>query len=173
MNIKLIESPTEKDWLEVKRRALVTVGMSPKNAPTDEWKHSILEARHSPIRRLHFSFYLEGIPSWVSVHLVRHIHAQPYVKTQRNDRQDKFDRGEAPQNTPVNMIWDMNAEELMIIANKRLCMQASAETRAVVREMCKLVEASYPEFKGLLVPICEYQGHICHEMYPCGRYQKQ
>lgn len=173
MNIKLIESPTEKDWLEVKRRALVTVGMSPKNAPTNEWKHSILEARHSPIRRLHFSFYLEGIPSWVSVHLVRHVHAQPYVKTQRNDRQDKFDRGEAPQNTPVNMIWDMNAEELMIIANKRLCMQASAETRAVVREMCKLVEASYPEFKGLLVPICEYQGHICHEMYPCGRYQKQ
>lgn len=173
MNIKLIESPTEKDWLEVKRRALVTVGMSPKNAPTDEWKHSILEARHSPIRRLHFSFYLEGIPSWVSVHLVRHVHAQPYVKTQRNDRQDKFDRGEAPQNTPVNMIWDMNAEELMIIANKRLCMQASAETRAVVREMCKLVEASYPEFKGLLVPICEYQGYICHEMYPCGRYQKQ
>lgn len=167
MNIQMIEFPTEKDWLEVKRRALVTVGLNPKNAPDDEWKHRILEARHSPIRRLHFSFYLEGIPSWVSVHLVRHIHAQPYVRSQRNDRQSEYDRAKAPQDAPVNMIWDMNAEELMAIANKRLCNQASPETQAVVREMCKLVEAQFPEFKGLLVPMCVYHGGVCHEMYPC------
>lgn len=66
--IKLIESPTEKDWLEVKRRALVTIGKKPVNPPTSEWKREILEARHSPIRYLRYSFYLE-IPSWVSVHL--------------------------------------------------------------------------------------------------------
>ena len=24
-------------------------------------------------------------------------------------------------------------------------------------------------FKGLLVPMCEYHGGVCHEMYPCGR----
>lgn len=46
--IKLIESPTEKDWLEVKRRALVTIGKKPVNPPTSEWKREILEARHSP-----------------------------------------------------------------------------------------------------------------------------
>ena len=169
MNIQMIESPNEQDWLAVKRRALVTVGLNPKNAPDSKWKHDILEARHSPIRRLHFSFYLEGIPSWVSVHLVRHIHAQPYVRSQRNDRQSDYDRAKAPQDAPVNMIWDMNAEELMIIANKRLCAQASPETRQVVMRICQLVEEKYPEFHGLLVPICEYQGHVCHEMYPCGR----
>lgn len=172
MNIQMIESPNEQDWLAVKRRALVTVGLNPKNAPDSKWKHDILEARHSPIRRLHFSFYLEGIPSWVSVHLVRHVHAQPYVRSQRNDRQSDYDRAKAPQDSPVNMIWDMNAEELMIIANKRLCAQASPETRQVVMRICQLVEEKYPEFKGLLVPICEYQGNRCHEMYPCGRYQK-
>lgn len=66
------------------------------------------------------------------------------------------------------MIWDMNAEELMVIANKRLCFQASAETRAIVMHMCAMVEAANPEFKGLLVPMCKYHGGKCHEMKPCG-----
>lgn len=167
VKISMIESPTEQDWLEVKRRALVTVGLNVKNAPDFEWKKKILQAEHSPIRRLHFSFFLENIPSWVATHLCRHIHAQPYVKSQRNDRQKDYDRNKAPQDAPVNMIWDMNAEELMTIAHKRLCNQASLETRKVVREMCKLVLDKYPEFEGLLVPLCEYRNGKCTEMFPC------
>ena len=166
MKVELLEKPSEKDWLEVKRRALVTIGKKPVTEPTEEWKHDILKARHSPIRRLMFSFYLE-CPYWVSVHLCRHIHAQPYVKSQRNDRQSEYDRNYAPQNESVSMIWDVNAEELMVIANKRLCKQASEETRQVVKMMCELVMSEYPEFKGLLVPSCVYNGHICHEMKPC------
>lgn len=80
MKIELLEYPTEKDWMEVKRRALVTVGKKPVNPPDSEWKRRILWARHSPIRYLRFSFYLE-IPYYVSVHLVRHVHAQPYVRS--------------------------------------------------------------------------------------------
>ena len=168
-NILLTAYPTERDWMECKRRALVTVGLKAKTPPTDGWKHSILEARHSPIRYLKFSFDLIGIPYWVSVHLWRHVHAQPYVRSQRNDRQDEYDRNKAPQDAPVNMILDVNAEELMVIANKRLCNQASQETHAVVRRMCDLVEKQCPEFNGLLVPMCEYCGGVCHEMKPCGR----
>ena len=96
MKIQMIEHPSEQDWIAVKQRALVTVGLTAKTAPSEEWKHKILEARHSPIRRLHFSFLLKDIPSWVSVHLVRHIHAQPYVRSQRNDRQSSYDRTKAP-----------------------------------------------------------------------------
>ena len=101
------------------------------------------------------------------MHLVRHIHAQPYVKSQRNDRQDNYDRTKAPQDSPVTMIWDMNAEELMVIANKRLCNQASKETREVVQLMCDAVLKTNPEFKPFLVPMCAYVGE-CKEMYPCG-----
>lgn len=160
------EMPSDVDWLEVKKRALVTVGKKAVTPPTAEWKHKILEARHSPIRRLNFSFYIE-CPYWVSVHLCRHIHAQPYVKSQRNDRQSEYDRNCAPQNAPVCMIWDMNAEELMTIANKRLCRLASEETREVVEKMCEIVMDKFPEFVGLLVPNCHYGK--CHEMYPCGK----
>lgn len=171
--IKLLEYPTFDDWVEVKRRALVTVGKKPISAPTEEWQRDILEARHSPIRYLRFSFLLENIPSWVSVHLVRHIHAQPYVKSQRNDRQNEYDRNKAPQDAPVSMIWDMNAEELLTIANKRLCAQAAKETREVVQEMCRLVIECCPEFKPFLIPICEYHGGVCHEMNPCGRCERK
>lgn len=168
MEIKLLEYPTEKDWMEVKRRALVTVGKKPLTAPSNEWKKSILNARHSPIRYLRFSFLLEDIPYWVSVHLCRHIHAQPYVKSQRNDRQDEYDRTKAPQDSPVTMIWDMNAEELMVIANKRLCAQASTKTRLVVQEMCEKVLEVCSEFDQYLVPMCIYQNGVCHEMNSCG-----
>lgn len=167
MNVILLEHPNQQDWMEVKRRALVTVGKQPVTQPDMHWKKSILRARHSPIRRLFFSFYIE-CPSWVSVHLVRHVHAQPYVKSQRNDRQSDYDRTKAPQDAPISMIWDMNAEELITIANKRLCNQASPETREVVQMMCKLVKDTCPEFAEELIPMCEREG-ICHEMVPCYR----
>lgn len=167
IKVSMTDHPSDWDWYEVKRRALVTMGYSKvATLPTQEWKHSILEARHSPIRRLRFSFDIT-CPYWVSVHLCRHVHAQPFVRSQRNDRQDSYDRNSAPQDAPVNMIWDMNAEELMVIANKRLCKQASEETRYVVQLMCEQVLANHPEFKGLLVPACAYNGGVCHEIYPC------
>lgn len=172
MNIKLIKAPTEADWLEVKRRALVTVWRKPKNMPESEWRHRILEARHSPIRYLTYSFLLEGIPSNVATHLARHIHAQPYISSLRNDRQTFTDGDTAPRNTPVIMILDVGGEELQIIANKRLCAQAALLTREVVAEMCALAKEATPELAGLLVPLCEYCGGVCHEMNPCGRAKR-
>lgn len=165
MKVTMSESPTPHDWKEVYRRAMVTVGSERVKDPDQEWKHAILKAKHSPIRRLFFSFYIE-CPYWVSVHLVRHIHAQPYVRSQRNDRQSKYDRTKAPQDETVEMIWDMNAEELMTIAEKRLCGKASPETREVVEAMCRRVEQVYPEFKGLFAPHCKKYG-CCIEMKPC------
>ena len=170
MEIKLIHAPNDEDWMEVKRRALVTVGKASVKAPDSWWKYKILRARHSPIRYLMYSFYIHDIPSWVSVHLVRHhVGCQPYVKTQRNDRQSNFDRAAARQDTPVDMIWDLNAEALQVVANKRLCMQASKETREVVAEICRLAVEATPELETLLVPNCERNGMICFEMNPCGR----
>ena len=166
MKTKLIKYPSAEDWIFCKRCALVTVGKESETGPTQEWKHKILEARHSPIRVLQFAFELE-LPYWVSVHLCRHIHAQPFVRSQRNDRQNDYDRTKAPQDEPVKMIWYMNAEELMIIANKRLCNQASEETRQIVKMMCDEVLRTCPEFDGLLVPMCQYHGGKCHEMFSC------
>lgn len=169
IEVRMTESPSDQDWYEVKRRALVTMGYTKVlTLPDEHWKHRILKSRHSPIRRLFFSFDIV-CPYWVSVHLCRHLHAQPYVRSQRNDRQSEYDRNSAPQDALVNMIWDMNGEELMTVMNKRLCTLASEETRYVVRLMRDQVLARYPEYTGLLVPNCVHNGGVCHEMYPCGK----
>jgi len=173
MKVSILEHPTEKDWMEVKRRALVTVGKSPVSVPSENWKAEILKARHSPIRYLRFSFLLEEIPYWVSVHLVRHIHAQPYVRSQRNDRQTEYDRTKAPQDAPVTMIWDMNAEELISVCSKRLCAQSAKETRDVVKEIANKVIMYCSEFSNVLKPQCEWQGGICYEMHGGCGHQKR
>lgn len=172
-HVTLIHYPDENVWRECKQRALITMYgkglVFPKNAPTSEWRHKILEARHSPIRVLRYSFLIENVPSNISVHLARHVHSQPFVSSLRNDRQEIMDGDAAPRNTPVNMIYDVNAEELMTLANKRLCTKAAPKTTKLVAEMCRLAEVATPELAGLLVPMCEYHGGVCHEMEPCGR----
>lgn len=50
MNITLLKYPTDEDWALAKQCALVTIGKEMKTAPDMEWKHSILRARHSPMR---------------------------------------------------------------------------------------------------------------------------
>lgn len=168
MKIEILKSPTEEDWMLCKTCTLVTVSKESSKPPTAEWKHKLLASNHSPIRTLQFCFRLTDVPYWCSVHLVRHVHATPFVSTQRNDRQDLYDRGKAPQDAPVTMCWYMNAEELITIAHKRLCTMASKETREIVREICRLVEESNPEFRGLLVPNCVYRGGKCDEFNCCG-----
>lgn len=168
MKVEIIKYPTQEDWLLAKQCTLVTVGKETSKPPTEKFKRDILRARHSPIRVLQFGFYLTDIPYWVSVHLCRHIHAQPFVRTQRNDRQDQYDRNKAPQDALVDMVWYMNAEELITIANKRLCNLASKETRKLVRMICREVIKVCPEFKNELVPMCVRNGGVCYEMFSCG-----
>ena len=91
------------------------------------------------------------------------------MQSQRNDRQSQYDRTKAPQDAPVTMRVGLNAEALMTLANKRLCMKASEETRWVVQQMCWQAEEKVPALRGLCVAACEYHGGVCHEMQSCGR----
>lgn len=169
MKVEVVKFPNELDWLLVKQCTLVTVGKESDKLATEKFKKDMLRARHSPIRELKFVFRITDLPYWVSVHLCRHIHAQPYVKTQRNDRQNDYDRTKAPQDSPVDMMWSVNGEELITIANKRLCNLASKETTELVRMICKEVIRVCPEFKDELVPMCVRNGGVCYEMFPCGK----
>lgn len=173
MHVELIRYPSEEDWLLVKQCAFATIGRDTNVPPSEEWKHKILRARHSPIRELRFVFRIEGIPSWVATHLARHhVGVQPYIQSQRNDRQSKYDRNAARQDAPVNMIISFNGESIQTFANKRLCGTTAEETRAVARQMCRLVLSYEPAYTGLLVPNCVRQGGICHEMKPCRRKEQ-
>ena len=168
--IELRRYPSREDMMWMKECTVGTMGKESKKQPTSDFVRKLLVARHSPIRELNFSYVIRDIPYWVTVHLVRHhVGFQPYVQSQRNDRQNNYDRTKAPQDAPVTMRLTLNAEALMNLANKRLCAKASPETREVVERMCALAEKVVPELKGLLVPMCEYHGGVCHEINSCGR----
>jgi hypothetical protein len=115
---------------------------------------------------------IEDIPSNTSVHLCRHVHAVPFVSSLRNDRQNRMDGDKAPRDTPVDMILYCNAEEFMTISNKRLCNKAAPMTRRVVQMMCLEALDKMPELAGLLVPMCQYHGGVCHEVDGCGKCTK-
>ena len=68
----------------------------------------------------------------------------------------------------MKMILDMNAEELITIMHKRLCTQASAETRQIATAMREAVLEKCPEFSDVLVPNCVYRNGLCTEYKPCG-----
>ena len=166
--VEILKHPTEEDWMLCKRCTLVTVGKDSEKPATDEWKVKLLKANHSPIRTLQFCFRITNVPYWVVGHLVRHVHATPFVKTQRSDRNNGHDRGADRQDALVDMCWYMNAEELITIAHKRLCHQASKETREVIQVICDEVIKVNPEFTELLVPQCYFRNGLCTEFYPCG-----
>ncbi len=174
MKVNCIYWPEERERMLLKRAVWCTMGNinEPRELPMPQLIRDLLNARHSPIRVLTFAFLIEDIPSNIATHLTRHVHAVPFVSSLRNDRQNKMDGDSAPRNTPVNMILYCNAEELMTIANKRLCSQASAKTRQVVQMICIEALNKMPELDGLLVPACEYSGY-CHEINSCGRRPKR
>ena len=171
IDVGIIQRPTDEDWMRCKLAALITMGYRKvKTPPNDEWKHKMLKARHKPIHELRFFFVLDGIPSFVAGHLVRHVHSDPYVQTKRDDRvltKDEF-KGLRDRDVPLIMGWSMNAEELMTVANKRLCGKAHEKTREVVSDICNAVIEVNPEFEPFLVPQCVWHGGVCHEFERCG-----
>lgn len=168
MKVELIKYPTEQDWLWVKTCTLNTVGkkLKSKSQVDLDWKVKLLEAEHSPIRELWFGVRMQ-IPYWVSVHFVRHhIGVNHYVQTQRTDRTG-IDRNNLPQGELVSHIMSVNAQELVFMAHKRLCKQASPETREIMNMIIEEVIKVCPEFKSVLVPLCKYRNGKCTEMFPC------
>ena len=166
MKVELIKYPTEKDLFWCKTCTLNTVGKKVTKIPTEEWIKRLVEAEHSPIRELWFGVKME-IPYWVSVHFVRHhIGVNHYVQTQRTDRTG-INRDELKQSEIVSHIMSINAQELINMAHKRLCRQASEETREVMKMIVDEVIKVAPYMRSVLIPMCKYRGGLCNEMFSC------
>lgn len=166
--VEILKYPTEEDLKWVRTCTLNTVGKKSTKLPTDEWLKRLVESEHSPIRELWFGIKME-IPYCNSVHFVRHhIGVNHYVQTQRTDRTG-IDRNNLPQGELVSHIMSVNAQELIFMAHKRLCKQASKETREVMQEICRQVIQVAPYMKDVLVPLCAYRNGKCTEMFPCNK----
>lgn len=169
IKVNIIRSPDQHDWNRCKDLALHTIGKRWANSKvTEEWKQRMLKCKHSPIRTLMFTIEME-IPYFSSVHFSRHkFGVEHYVESQRNDRQSKYDRELAPQNSMVIHTMDINAAALMNMSHFRLCSQSDTTTRIIMEKICQAVIETNPEFEGHLIPMCRFLGD-CPEFEPCGR----
>ena len=155
------------NWQTVKNAAMNTVGKESGKYPDSDWKKRILMAEHSPIRLLTFTVRITDLPYWVSVHLVRHkIGVEHFVKTQRSDRTG-VDRSDLPQGALVNHTIHINAQALINISRKRLCSQASPETREAWKAVIEAIRPYEPELASVCVKECIYRG-FCPDMTSCG-----
>ena len=128
----------------------------------------IYRCEHSPLRTQMFWIEMMGIPSFVSVHLVRHhvgIEGH-FVQTMRDDRGAQE---VANRLTEVNHAMLINAQALINMARKRLCMKAHPETRLVFEHIKDCMKPVDPDLARYMVPECVYRGDVCHELRPCGK----
>jgi hypothetical protein len=170
-SIEVIKYPYPEDLKWVRYCTLNTVGKATFKNPSEDWIKRLVEAEHSPIRELTFGIKME-IPYWVSVHFTRHhIGVNHYVQTQRSDRTG-VPRERLPQGELVSHVMSINAQELINMAHKRLCKQASPETRAVMKEIVKQVVQVAPYMKDVLVPMCVYRNGKCTEMFSCKKVEE-
>ena len=155
-------------WREAADAARTTIRLEGGvKEPSSRWKKRILLAEHSPIRKLVFSWKWLNLPYWVSVHFVRHkFGIEHFVSTQRTDRTGE-DRTAKTQDAPVVHECTANAQAVMFISRRRLCRQASPETRAAWRLVVDEIAAREPEVASCCVPECVYRG-FCPEFKPCG-----
>jgi hypothetical protein len=161
-------------WREIADSARTTINKEGGNGePSSSWKRRILLSEHSPIRQLIIKAKWYDLKYWVSVHLVRHwLGIVHFIGTQRTDRTG-VDRDESLQSALVTHEIEANAQAIINISRKRMCMQASKETREAWCEfVSKAVFREEPELASCCVPDCIYRGW-CYEYKSCGYHNTE
>jgi len=123
--------------------------------------------QHSVIRTQVFFIEMLQIPTFVSVHLVRHSIGITHFVT--SNREDRGGSAEVNRMTPVNHSFICNAESLINMARKRLCGSThltTRETMAGIKDAVSLVDLDLSKF---MVRECEYRNGLCAELRTCGR----
>lgn len=158
------------DWMEVVDDCRATVGKeSLGKEPSTGFKRKILIAEHSPIRDIAIKWRWKDMAHWITVHWVRHKF-EKFVRTQRTDRTG-VPRDKLPQDEPQTFTGEANIQSLIDVMRKRLCYQASPETREYAEDLKREIGTVEPEISDVLVPNCIYRGG-CPEMTCCGYFQK-
>jgi hypothetical protein len=151
------------DLAFVQRAAQMTTHGQPVKAPLRAWYRT----EHSPVRARMFWIELAGIPTFVSVHLVRHKHGvEHFVQSMRDDRGGAGD-DVVNRNTPVNHGMLINAQAIITISRKRLCYAASGKTVATWRRLRKEMAGVDADLAYYMVPECVYRGGVCPEFREC------
>lgn len=168
MKIKNVK--TIGDWSDVLDDCNTTVNKEDTNNKnvSSSFKHRLLMSEHSPIRDVSIKWMWESLMSWVSVHIVRHGNGiDHFVSTQRTDR-TSVNRDALTQDSPVNHKCTANQQAMINVSRKRLCHQASLETRQAWQLVLDTIKEDHPELVKVCVKECVYRNGLCPEIKTCG-----
>lgn len=174
MEIKTEILKIKGGWDEVLDACRATVSKKFLNKePSEEFKRSIIISEHTPIRTLLVKWRWQGLPSYIATHFARHhIGFEKWISTQRNDRQKKYDREQAPQNAPVTFIGEGNAQFFINLSKLRLCTAADPKTRKQTEDLKRtMYQEGDKTIAWSMVPSCIYRGG-CSEINGCDFYKK-
>lgn len=105
MMVEVYRAPTNADYVDMKTVALSTMGLRPVTETKAEWMKAMCDAEHSPIRLLRWMFRIHA-PYWVLNELrTHHVGCEMWMQSSRDDRQEKFDRNDAPQGMMRECYW--------------------------------------------------------------------
>lgn len=159
MNV-VIEKLSDVDML----RRLCDATRPDSAKPSTMTLEKIYMSEHSPIRSQLFYIRLEGVKTFVSVHLARHkIGVEHYVKSNRDDRGGDT---EANRHTPVSHTMLINAQAILTMSRDRLCYTAHRETVATMTRIRRAMVEVDLDLARLMVPKCVYKG-FCSEPAGC------
>ena len=131
---------------------------------------NIYKCEHSPMRTQMFTVEMYNIPTFVSVHFVRHkIWCEHFVKTNRDDRESYT--GDNGRWQPVNHMMFCNSQALITMAQSRLCLKSHIETVKIMELIKSSVKLVDPDLYEYMVPKCLYRNG-CYELKTCGYYNK-
>ena len=153
---------------DLKVSARTTIGLEKGTKEvTNQYMLRMYRCEHSCIRLREFEIIIENCPSWVATHFVRHhIGVEKFVSTQRTDRTG-VDREKLPQDAPVRLQMNANAQAMINISRKRLCNCASKETQQVWRMVLEELKKIDKPLYDSCVRECIYRSH-CPEYKGCG-----
>ena len=168
--VEVLTCERATDWPLVYDMARATQGKLPiHKMPTDRWKRKMMFSPHSSIRGLEF-FIQVRCPYYVQGHITRHHEGITFCcGSQRNDRQDKYDRRAARQDTPVMMGMLINGDAIKFVSRRRLCNKADPATRAVWKAIIDAIGKIDPIVEEACKPECWWNGGRCFEPIPCNK----
>lgn len=170
MKTKTVINDVTGNWTNIKNKCRTTVNKPYSDIDaTKEFKWKLLVSEHSPIRLLSIDWSWKGIAYWVSTEWSRHKF-EKFISTQRQDRTG-INRGDSPQDTPVNFDGYANAQNLIDAWRKRLCKQATKEAQVLAIDLKKELSKTELELSLVLVPNCVYRCG-CPEFNECGFWKK-
>ena len=124
--------------------------------PSTKFKRAILIAMHSTIRNLTIRWKWLDIPSFCATHFSRHKF-EKFISTQRSDRTG-VNRNNLPQDAPVSFTGVANAQNIIDMMSKRLCLTADKTTVEYARSLKKELRNIEPELADVCVPSCIMYG---------------